>query len=377
MAEVRTYLTTSGTQATRSLTRIDADRVALDWRRVGDGKLISRELLSNAEAVNLGAGVTAFMAAPVPSATLAAPVLTGTAGDGSIDLAWTVASGSVKRFEVWLNNAWAAQLTPDVRSWRKTGLVNGTPVSARVVAYDDSGLKNSNTITLTPAGAAPAAGFRFNTLVFEDDFATLDLAKWSLYDGQGHAGNGLRDPKCWAVGSADGANGNALIGTAFWDAAVGKIRAPGMSCRKLGILHGRFEVRMRTEVDPSGVTASNFLTWPDDGIWPAHGENNVWETTGRGNATRSPMMSYIHYGAANSQKSFEHPVSGADWHTVAMEWAENRIDIWRDGALVWSMTDKAAIPTWPHHACLQLDALANRDPGKPIRVYYDHVRIYE
>jgi hypothetical protein len=350
-----------------------------------------------------------------------APIVTATLTQRVV-LRWKGASDNVgvSRYEVWDGPIFLRTLVSTTREYTTPPLSSGEH-KLRVVVYDAAGnyANSLDAIVIVPVAervpevvetpppvvtSPPSSSFKFNNLIFVDHFDTLDTTKWSLYNGEGHAFNGLRKPSQWAVrGDVPNVNGGCLVGTTDWvdiptalslipaglqqwkkdklvniiNASNGAILTPGMSCRKTGVLYGRFEVRMRTEVDETGITASNFLTWPDDQDWPAHGEMNIWETTGIGNAARNPMMSYIHYGSDNRQKPFEHAVSGADWHTIIAEWTPDYIKIWRDGVLVWTMTDKIAIPLWPHHPCLQLDGLRNANPRKAIRVFYDYVKIYQ
>ena len=64
------------------------------------------------------------------------------------------------------------------------------------------------------------------------------------------------------------------------------------------------------------------------------------------------------YGTtASTQRSYRHLTDANQWHTMAMDWSKYAIKIYRDGALVWTITDPAAIPDVPHHLAIQLDAL--------------------
>jgi hypothetical protein len=62
---------------------------------------------------------------------------------------------------------------------------------------------------------------------------------------------------------------------------------------------------------------------------------------------------------------------------MAMDWSPSAIKIYRDGALVWTITDPAAIPDVPHHLCIQLDALGSGTLTQRVRMAVDWVRIYE
>ncbi len=236
---------------------------------------------------------------------------------------------------------------------------------------------NLEPIALTPAPPLPPPPTRFPTLVFEDNFSSIDLTKWSLYDGAGHNGNGIRDPKCWSV--SDG----LLVGTAWWDASVGKMRTAGMSSR-LAQRYGRWEARVRCDPDPSGVTAVNMpLLWPQgegSAVVSTRGEINIFESTGTNNGARAPMKSYHHYteSGVHKQWPFTHEgVSGVDWHVVAFEWDERECRYYRDGQLVWTVTDPIGQPPAAMVACLQIDALSNRDCGGQRRMYVDYIKIYK
>jgi len=61
---------------------------------------------------------------------------------------------------------------------------------------------------------------------------------------------------------------------------------------------------------------------------------------------------------------------------VGMDWTANAIKIYRDGVLVWTITDPAAIPDVAHHIALQLDATATRTLTRTVRMHVDYVRIW-
>jgi hypothetical protein len=225
----------------------------------------------------------------------------------------------------------------------------------------------------TPGPTAPTplppvpAGWK---LVFEDTFSgtSLNTGSWSPYNSPGHSGNGLRRPSALTL---DGA-GNLVVTAAMSNDVI---VSGGMSHRG-NYRYGRFEFRVRTEVDPSGTTSGVILTWPQSENWPEDGENDIYET-GNSKGTRSPFKSFVHYGATNEQYWFHHDADGAQWHTMAMEWTETAITIYRDGALVWTITDQVAIPDVPHHLAIQLDAITTTPLTAPVRMYVDYVRIYQ
>lgn len=218
----------------------------------------------------------------------------------------------------------------------------------------------------TPAPSAPS-GWQ---LVASDDFngSAVDTTKWSVYGPRiaGHAGNGVRASSAVTV-----ADGLLTITAKMID---GTLVSGGMSGR-LNQQYGRFEFRVRTDPDPSLATSGVVLTWPQSGNWPTDGENDIYETTLEGD--RIPFKSFIHYDATNKQYWFRHEgIDGTQWHTMAMEWEPSAIRIYRDGALVWTVTDTAAIPDVAHHMAIQLDAFKPTMTGT-VRLQVDWVRIYK
>jgi beta-glucanase (GH16 family) len=218
----------------------------------------------------------------------------------------------------------------------------------------------------TPTPSAPG-GWQ---LVASDDFngSAVDTTKWSVYGPRiaGHAGNGVRASSAVTV-----ADGLLTITAKMID---GTLVSGGMSGR-LNQQYGRFEFRVRTDPDPSLATSGVVLTWPQSGNWPTDGENDIYETTLEGD--RIPFKSFIHYDATNKQYWFRHEgIDGTQWHTMAMEWEPSAIRIYRDGALVWTVTDTAAIPDVAHHMAIQLDAFKQTMTGT-VRLQVDWVRIYK
>jgi len=204
-------------------------------------------------------------------------------------------------------------------------------------------------------------------LVFQEDFngSSVNTANWSMYDGPGHAGNGLRKPSAFSV------SGGLLTVTA--QMINGTLVSGGMAHRS-NYRYGKFEFRVRTEPDPSQAMSGVVLTWPQSENWPIDGENDIYETGTA--ASRNPYHTFIHYGANNSQYHFQHNADGSQWHTMAMEWDASAIRIYRDGALVWTLTDANAIPDVAHHLCIQLDAFRTSMSGT-VRMYVDWVKIYQ
>lgn len=206
-------------------------------------------------------------------------------------------------------------------------------------------------------------------LVFHEDFdgVSVDKSIWNMYDGPGHDGNGLRKPSAFSV-----KDGNLVITAEMID---GKIVSGGMAHTQ-NYTYGKFEFRVRTEADPSGSTSGVVLTWPESENWPTDGENDIYETGTEPTPHRNPFHTFIHYDPSNKQVHYQHDANGTDWHIMALEWFSNALYIYRDGILVYKVTDKTIIPQVPHHICLQLDAFKKEMSGK-VRMYVDWVKIYK
>lgn len=203
-------------------------------------------------------------------------------------------------------------------------------------------------------------------LVFTDDFngTAVNQFNWGMYNGTGHAGNGLRKPEAFSV-----QNGILMVTAQMKD---GKLVSGGMA-HKINYTYGKFEFRVKTDADPSSATSGVVLTWPKSENWPIDGENDMYET---GTASsRSSFHTFIHYGADNKQYHFEHKTKATEWNIVAMEWTKDSIRILRNGVMVYKLTDVNAIPDVAHHLCIQLDAFKPTMTGV-VNMYVDWVKIY-
>ena len=217
-----------------------------------------------------------------------------------------------------------------------------------------------------PPPAPPPVG---QTLRFADEFngSSLDTTKWSPWDSPGHAGNGLRRKSAISV------SGGSLVVTAKM--VNGQIVSGGMS-HKSDYTYGRYEFRVRTGPDPSGTMSGVVLTWPKYQWSPEFTENDMYETGPL--AARNQFVSFVHHGTSTStQKAFHHDVDVTQWHTVVMDWRPNSLRIWRDGVLVWTITDPKVIPDVLHHVGIQLDARrSGQSLTQPVQMFVDYIRIY-
>lgn len=214
------------------------------------------------------------------------------------------------------------------------------------------------------ATAAAAHGWR---LVAADEFdgSRVDTGRWTLYDGAGNGGVGLRRP------SAVSQSGGELHITGRGDVSG------GMNWRG-GRTYGRWEVRAR--MDRGNGYAPAILLWPSSGRWPQDGEIDLSEIP-RGDRRESHFT--IHWGAENSQTGFASRGDFTQWHTFAVEWQPDHITFFLDGRAVYTNTDPVAIPRGPMHLAVQNDVgpynwIPPRDPSTPpeVALHVDWVRIY-
>jgi hypothetical protein len=221
--------------------------------------------------------------------------------------------------------------------------------------------------TTDPVTGAPKPGAR---LIFSDEFdgTTVDPSRWSMYNTPGHAGNGLRRPSAFSL-----QDGNLVITASMQN---GEIVSGGMSQRG-NFTYGRVEFRVRTEPDPTGTMSGVVLTWPKDQWAPEFTENDMYETGARPNNT-TQFNTFIHFGTvADWQKWTTHYVDPSQWHTIVMDWHAGLLEIFIDGRLSFSISDRAVIPDVLHHLSLQLDARAERTLARPQRMFVDYVRVYQ
>ncbi|MDX6683803.1 MAG: hypothetical protein QOG94_3842 [Solirubrobacteraceae bacterium] len=205
-------------------------------------------------------------------------------------------------------------------------------------------------------------------LLFSDEFngTSLDTDAWAPYVSRGHSGNGLRRGSAFSL-----ADGNLVVTAKMVD---GQIVSGGMRHR-VDYKYGRYVFRVRTDVDPTGTMSGVVLTWPKLQRLPQFTENDIYET-GAGLNTRTPFRSFVHYGITNQQKYFVHTADASEWHIMEMDWRQKSLKIYRDGNLVWTVTNEAVIPDVLHHVSIQLDARHERKLTRTVRMYVDYIRIY-
>jgi hypothetical protein len=307
----------------------------------------------------VGVSVTSPAAGATVSGTI---TLSATAADpsGITQMKWYVDGSEVG----WDGSA------PWTASWNTSAVGDGThQITARgqngLGLWISSAARSFTVQNGSSTQPSPSSKWR---LVMSDNFdgSTLDLTKWKVYgpNWSGHNGNGLRDGRAVSI-----QNGTLTVTAQM----LSGILVSGGVRSRIDQTYGRFEFRARADADPSQAMSAVVLTWPQSENFPIDGENDIWETLT--DADRYPFSSFIHYSSLNRQYWFTHNADAKQWHDMAMEWEPNAIRIYRDGALVWTVSDSSAIPDVAHHLCIQLDAFKTWVSGAP-RMQVDDVRIY-
>jgi beta-glucanase (GH16 family) len=216
-------------------------------------------------------------------------------------------------------------------------------------------------VWLTSAAPASAAW----QLASADYFSgtKVDLTRWSVYNGTGNQGHGLRRPAQVTV-----SNGRLVITARM----INGVLYSGGLAHRTNRAYGRFEFQVRTDADPSAATSGTILTWPESGSLLRDGENDIYETGAA--SGRNPFYSFIHFGGTQ-QYNVVHAASATQWHTMVLDWDPSVMRIYRDGVLARTITNTSAIPDSRHHLAIQLDAVKNW-MSSTVRMYVEYVRIY-
>jgi Glycosyl hydrolases family 16 len=195
-------------------------------------------------------------------------------------------------------------------------------------------------------------------LVDRDEFSGVLSPKWSKYDGEGNAGEGVRSPDAISV-----RNGAALIrGDA--NGTTG-----GMSWKD-DRETGRWEMRAKF---PKGDAQYHpvLLLWPEDG-GSDDGEIDFAETT----SASDSVSFFLHHGSGD-QKSAKKQIDLTQWHNYAVEVTSDRVTGYIDGQKWFESTDRDTLPRGPVHPVIQLDWFPGGDSPEPSELLVDWMRIYE
>jgi hypothetical protein len=217
----------------------------------------------------------------------------------------------------------------------------------------------------------------WGTPIWQSEFtnpAELNSGIWGLYNGPGHAGNGLRRP------SAISYTGGLLRISGDAGGTTG-----GMA-HQVSQQYGRWEARMRAY--STGGTGQQYhpvlIIWPDSEDWPDDGEydfleSNVGETAG----------AYIHYphpvngNTLQQEHATDSSVQLSDWHNYAIDWQSTGITGYIDGRQWYHYANGAGpagrrnIQSMPSGSMrIQLDNFGG-SPHKPANMDIEWMKVYD
>jgi len=166
-----------------------------------------------------------------------------------------------------------------------------------------------------------------------------DSTKWSVYNGPGHSGNGIRSPQRVSV-----ANGIMKL-----EGLAGSANTAGVS-HKLNRQYGKTEIRMRSfyTADPNapGDKTGGYhpvgILWTDNVSWPLGGEYDFIEN---GEPGMQAADSFLHYPSLNGTDYKidvpNFPVDMRQFHNFAIEWTASSIKLYVDGNLWYTASGGA------------------------------------
>lgn len=214
----------------------------------------------------------------------------------------------------------------------------------------------------TGEGVTAASKFGWDTPVKADEFNTGTTlgSLWSMYNSEGHGGNGLRRPSAFSVsggvvtvtGSSNGTSGGAAM--------------------RFGQKTGKWEARMKV-VPGDKDYHPVLLLWPDAENWPVGGEVDFAEMQ----STSKDVDFFLHFGASNSQTQDSQAVDITQFHNYATSWDANCIKGYIDGNEFFSDCNKSHLPPGPMHATIQLDAFGGDSGYTTTKMLVDFYRVYK
>lgn len=216
-----------------------------------------------------------------------------------------------------------------------------------------------------------------------------DPLKWSVYNGTGHSGNGVRSPDRVTV------DGTKMIMTGL----NGTGNTAGMM-HKAKEVYGRYEWRARSRYtndptapgDKDGGYHPVALIWPSKPYkpgttevvsWPYGGEYDPMENGEPGMQVAGCFHHYPSLDGQNYQiEAPDFPVDCREWNNFALEWTSTHLKGWVNGELWYTMSGGAnaqrkAIQLMEEgRFCFQLDAFKSDATNIASTMEVDWLRFY-
>jgi hypothetical protein len=243
-----------------------------------------------------------------------------------------------------------------------------------------TGAAASFTVTIPSSGSPSGQSMPVGDLpgwrqVFTDDFTSnvalgswpgAYAAKWADYTYAGsHDTNGGAE---W--NTVKDVSVSAGMADYYLHSESGKAYSAAILPRTPTQTYGRYQVRFK--VDP-GMTdwKSAWLLWPDDDVWPAHGEIDWPE----GDLTGT-MEGFMHYANPNGGQDWapSNVAFASGWHTATTEWLPGSVKYYLDGNLVGSFTHE--VSSYPMHWVLQSESASGSRPTGSGHIKIDWVAVY-
>lgn len=198
-----------------------------------------------------------------------------------------------------------------------------------------------------PSGATAAEAFGWGPPTWADEFdGDRVRGDWQIYDGPGHAGNGVRRPGRVTV------SGGVLTqsGTADARSAGMLLDAASPATSRLG----RWEVRARADQrSGSGRPYHLVVALIPVGIPYAEGERDL--DFAEADIGTGKVSLFLHHPPWR-QQFLTIPLDQEQWHTFGLEVAESHLTWFVDGAARATTTRADVVPISPMALNLQLDA---------------------
>lgn len=224
-----------------------------------------------------------------------------------------------------------------------------------------------------PGGGDPSDGRQagveraWGSIIAGDEFnynGRPDPAKWGLYDGPGHAGNGRRSPGAFSVhdGMMTIHGENKVSGGTAFTHRTGR----GYRC----------EIRARVYNTGGGNDRYHpvLILWPDSDQWPEGAEYDFMECDEGTGQFGLYMHLPNHSPYRQDYEGF--PLDINNWHNYACEWNPDArtLKAFVDGEQVYSGSGRVADAPGPMHLTIQLDDFG----GNPRPCNFDiaWVRVY-